>query len=125
MKMTANQPKSQRIAEPMKKVSLADRRLDPKMIIMIEECINRRFCQMKRAQMKERRFTSFPVQRPHDDFMMYFFSLWQHRTIHSKSLAYRSGGCGVPCLLYRNAELCGTAFIFPCCVELFENFSVK
>lgn len=54
MKTTMEHPKSQRTGEFLKNVPPMGKRLDAKMIVVIEECINRRFCQLKKAQMEER-----------------------------------------------------------------------
>lgn len=53
MKTTMAYPKSQRTSEPLKNIPPKGKRLDGKMIVMIEECINRRFCQLKKVQMEE------------------------------------------------------------------------
>lgn len=53
MKTTMEHPKSQRTYEPLKNIPPKRKRLDDKMIVMIEECINRRFCQLKKSQMEE------------------------------------------------------------------------
>lgn len=53
MKTTMEHPKSQRTSESLKHIPSRGKRLDGKMVVMIEECINRRFCQLKKVQMEE------------------------------------------------------------------------
>lgn len=52
MKMTMDQQKSQQTAEPLMNVPTVGNRLDTRLMVMIEECINLRFSKLKKAQMQ-------------------------------------------------------------------------
>lgn len=51
MKTMMEQPKFQQTAEAQKHVPAGNKRLNAKMVVMIEENINRRVCQLKKSQM--------------------------------------------------------------------------